>query len=86
MFNKEIKRKKKEPEVKCETCWSGQHLLKIPNYTMENVNSLDTLAEKTNHGQSSDALKACLMAVILFSFFCSEIPMESFQPIMSETH
>jgi hypothetical protein len=66
---KEIKRKK-EPEPKCETCWSGQHLLKIPNYTMENVNSLNILAEKTNHGQSADGLKARFMTVALpFLFF-----------------
>lgn len=52
--------------MKCENCCSGQHLLKTPNYTMENVNNLDTLAEKTNHGQCSDAFKACLVEIMLF--------------------
>lgn len=51
--------------MKCETCWSGQNLLKIPNYTMENVNKLNTLADKSNHGQSTDALKARLVTATL---------------------
>lgn len=37
---------------------------------MENVNSLNILAEKTNHGQSADGLKARFMTVALpFLFF-----------------
>lgn len=63
MFNKKLKEKK--PKVKYENYCSEQHLLKIPNYTMENVNNLDILAEKTNHRQCSDAFKACLVEVIL---------------------
>lgn len=62
-----IKKKLKErkPKVKCGNCCRSQHLLKTPNSTMENVNSLDPLAEKTNHRQYSDAFKACLVDVML---------------------
>lgn len=64
MFNKK-ELKERKPKVKCGSCCSSQHLLKIPNSTMENVNSLDPLAEKTNHTQYSDAFKACLGGVML---------------------
>lgn len=39
MFDKK-NLKEKEPKMKCESCLTGQHLLKIPNLTMENVNNL----------------------------------------------
>lgn len=62
-----IKKKLKErkPKVKCGNCCRSQHLLKAPNSTMENVNRLHPLAEKTNHRQYSDAFKACLVNVML---------------------
>lgn len=32
--------KEKESKMKCENCLTGQHLLRIPNSMMENMNNL----------------------------------------------